>query len=434
MPVCGGALLAVALAAGPLHAADAETEQRLKALEQQNQALQEKLKQQQALIDDLAKKVSGADGKSGSAEEEKSAASGFNFGQVRISGEGGVGVFHSSADGQFYNTPFRVDEAKLFVEAPLWKNFAFAYAELDLLTRERQVAGPADDAFHLGELYVDFEGLSRLWDKPGMLGMRVGRIDIPFGEEYAVRDAIDNPLISHSLTDFWGVDEGIEFYGGVGKFDYVFAVQNGGHPALADFDRDKSFAGRVGWRPAKWLRVSASGMRTGELDAAKDFMSELWFANGFVRAIGPAATKYGAQVYEGDVQAFWKTGHVKAAGGILKYDDNSRAGAATDRDVYFYYVEAQQRLPQLTKLYGAARFSQIFAKDGFPIVGHGNFGDYFFNPGSMTDRMWRASVGGGYEFSEHLKLKLEYTLERRHEVASESENLDFFAAEIAFGF
>jgi hypothetical protein len=438
LPICSGALLVMTFSAGPLWAADAETEQRLKQLEQQNQALQEKLKQQQALIDDLANKLSKVEEKTASgtssAPGEASVSKGFGLGQVRISGEGGVGVFHTSKGGQYYNAPFRVDEAKLFVEAPVWQNYVFAYAELDLLTRERQVAGPADEAFHLGELYVDFEALSRLWDKPGMLGLRAGRIDIPFGEEYATRDAIDNPLISHSLTDFWGVDEGVELYGGVGKFDYVFAVQNGGHPMLADFDRDKSFAGRVGWRPKKWLRVSASGMRTGALDAADDFMSELWFGNGFIRAIGAGATSYGAQVYEGDVQGFWKTGHVKAAGGILKYDDNSPTGSASDRDLYFYYVEAMQRLPQLTKLYGAARFSQIFVEDGFPIVGHGDFGEYFFDPGAMTDRMWRASVGGGYQFSEHLNFKVEYTIERRHELESESENLHFVAAEIAFAF
>jgi hypothetical protein len=415
--------------------ADAATEHRLKQLEQQNQALQEKLRQQQTLIDDLTKKLSNVETKSGSeAASDERASKGFSFGQVRISGEGGVGVFYTSAGGQYDNSPFRVDETKLFVEAPLWKNYLFAYAELDLLTRERQVAGPADEAFHLGELYVDFEGLSRLWDAPGMLGLRIGRIDIPFGEEYVSRDAIDNPLISHSLTDFWGVDEGVELYGGVGKFDYVFAVQNGGHPALTDFKSDKSFTGRLGWRPTKWLRVSASGMRTGDLDAANDFMSELWFGNGFVRAIDPAATKYGAEVYEGDVQAFWKTGHVKAAGGLLKYDDNSPAGAASERDVYFYYVEVMQRLPQLAKLYGAARFSQIFVDNAMPIVGHGDFGNYFFNPGTMTDRMWRASAGGGYQFSEHLTLKLEYTIERRHELASESENLHFFGAEVAFAF
>ena len=413
-------------------AADAETEQRLKQLEKQNQALQEKLDQQQRLIDELSKKISGTTSGEGTEQPEKR---GVSFGQVRISGEGGVGVFHTSSNGRHKNTDFRVDEAKLFVEAPLWKNYAFAFAELDLLTRERQVAGPADEAFHLGELYVDFESVSRLWDRPGMLGIRVGRIDIPFGEEYAVRDAIDNPLISHSLTDFWGVDEGIAFYGGIGKFDYVVAVQNGGHPMLADFDGDKSVSGRVGWKPAKWLRVSGSAMRTGNLHADDDGMSELWFGNGFIRAIGAGATRYGAEIYEGDVQAFWNSGHFKAAGGLMTYHDNAPAGANSDRDVYFYYAEALQRLPQLSKLYGAARFSQIFADGGMPIVGHGNFGPLFFNPMMMTDRMWRLSAGGGYEFSENLVLKLEYNIDRQHFVSSgDSEDIHFLAAEVGFAF
>ena len=68
-----------------------------------------------------------------------------------------------------------------------------------------------------------------------MLNVRAGRIDVPFGEEYLMRDAIDNPLISHSLPDIWGVDEGIELYGAAGKFSYVVAVQNGGIPATRDF-------------------------------------------------------------------------------------------------------------------------------------------------------------------------------------------------------
>jgi hypothetical protein len=131
---------------------------------------------------------------------------------------------------------------------------------------------------------------------------------------------------------------------------------------------------------------------------------------------------------------FWDTGHFKAAGGLLQYSDNAPVADNTHRDLYYYYAEVLQHAPQITKLYGAARFSQIFVKDGFPIVGHGDFGNYFFNPGAMTDRMWRLSVGGGYQFSEHLNLKLEYALEHRHELAAESENLHFLAAEVAFGF
>jgi hypothetical protein len=267
-----------------------------------------------------------------------------------------------------------------------------------------------------------------------MLGIRVGRMDIPFGEEYISRYVVDNPLISHSLTDLWGKDEGIEFYGGVGQFDYVFAVQNGGHPALSDFNRDKSIAGRIGWKPAQWLRVSGSAMRTGDLDAANDSLSELWFGNGFLRATGPGATIFHGDAFEGDVQASWKTGQLKIAGGLIKYGDNAPVASASSRDIYYYYVEALQRVPGREKLYGAARFSQIFADRGVPIVGSGDFGAYLFNPATATDRIWRMSLGGGYHFSEHLVAKLEYTLERRHEVASDSENTHVFSAEVGFAF
>src|SRR5204862_1142451 len=118
--------------------------------------------------------------------------------------------------------------------APIWENVYF-FTELNLMTREAN-----DLSLQLGELYVDFENISRLWDRDRMLNLRVGRMDTPFGEEYQTRDAIDNPLISHSLSDLWGVDEGIELYGSVNKVSYAVAVQNGGVSGVRDFDGDKS--------------------------------------------------------------------------------------------------------------------------------------------------------------------------------------------------
>src|SRR4051812_28515760 len=64
-------------------AADAETERRLKELEQQNAALQQKLTQQQVVIDDLARKLSGG----ASLSEAEAAPKSSPFGTVRISGE-----------------------------------------------------------------------------------------------------------------------------------------------------------------------------------------------------------------------------------------------------------------------------------------------------------------------------------------------------------
>jgi hypothetical protein len=424
-------------AGGILHGADISTEQRLKQLEQQNQSLQKQLQQQQGVIEDLARKLANvsspkSDPETGAPPPKRDST----FGTLRISGEGGVGVFHTSSDGNYRNTDLRVDEARLFFEAPLWENYVFAFGEMEILTRERQTlpggGNPIDDGVHLGELYVDFESVSRLWNKPGMLGIRIGRIDVPFGEEYLVRDVIDNPLITHSLTDFWGIDEGIELYGAIGPVDYVFAVQNGGHNMLTDFNRDKALVGRVGWNANNWLRISGSAMRTGALDVEDDNMSELWFGNGFFRGPFFGATTFEATVYELDAQARWKTGHFKAAGGYAKYSDNSPAFFNSDRDIYFYYAEAVQKLPDHPRLYGALRVSQIFADDGMPIVGLGDFGEYFY--GDLTDRISRFSAGLGYNFSDHLHVKVEYALERRHTLMTPSENTHFVGAEVGFAF
>ncbi len=197
---------------------NADLERRLKNLELQNQALMEQLQRQQETIDRLSREVQS--GRGGGASDELSPplekeTRGFSIGKVHIGGEGGLGFFHTGSKGQFSNSEFRVDEAKLFVEAPIWRRVYF-FGELDLVIRERE---PDDDNIKVGELYVDFENVSALWNQDNVLSIRLGRMDIPFGEEYLTRDVIDNPLISHSLSDLWGIDEGIEFYGKAGRFD-----------------------------------------------------------------------------------------------------------------------------------------------------------------------------------------------------------------------
>jgi hypothetical protein len=48
--------------------------------------------------------------------------------------------------------------------------------------------------------------------------------------------------------------------------------------------------------------------------------------------------------------------------------------------------------------------------------------------------MLRISVGPGYQFSEHLAVKLEYTLDRRHTIMPRTEDTHLIAAEVTFGF
>src|SRR6266446_8452646 len=184
------ALSCASFAGGELRADDSpKTQQQLEQLQQQNQALQEQLRQQQTLIESLTGKVnaiqeanaqrpreeepSQSETKDAGAASKNSGT--FSLGKVNLSGEGGAAFFNTGSEGMFPNAEFRVDEAKLFVEAPVWGDVYF-FTELNLATREY----PGLD-LRLGELYLDFENVSQLWNQDRVLNVRAGRFYIPFG-------------------------------------------------------------------------------------------------------------------------------------------------------------------------------------------------------------------------------------------------------------
>jgi hypothetical protein len=437
--LCACAVTILTLAGAPLRADDLATREELRQLKEANKSLQEQLRQQQSLIESLSRKVTQIE----QSESQKSRdldrlesevkdgyattkrAGNFTLGKVSLSGEGGAGFFNTGSEGAFPNSEFRVDEARLFVEAAVLENVYF-FGEIDLMTREAP-----DLSVRLGEAYIDFENVSQLWNKDRWLNIRLGRMYIPFGEEYLSRYAIDNPLISHSLPDIWGIDEGIEFYGNIGKVSYALAVQNGGPSGVRDFNGDKSVAGRLSYDPNPWLHLSASGMRTGDLQRPGDYWSELWFGNGWFLPFGSTnANIYHANLAEGDIEIRLPHGHLKAFGGYARFDDNDPA-RIDRRDIFYYSVEGVYDVTR--KFYGAARFSQILVDKGIPIVGNGDLNRYLFGP--PTTEIWRLSLGLGYRWRQNLIFKGEYCFERGKQATGEHrEHEDLFALEAAFRF
>ncbi|MFA5058920.1 MAG: hypothetical protein WC485_12455, partial [Opitutaceae bacterium] len=400
-------------------------EAQLTGLLEQNRQLQQQLQDQQKQIDELRRRLdvlhkTGAQGATAAPAPENAGPSApdipIRFApekQVVISGEAGLGFFHSGPDGQYPNSDFRVDEAKLFLEAPVGSR-AYVFSEFDLTLRES-----SDETFHLGQFYVDLENLAGPWAQDRLLNLRLGRFDIPFGEEYQTRNVIDNPLISHSLGDLWGVDEGASLYGSIGRLQYVVAVQNGGVKTLHDYNSDKTVVARIGGNPAPWLHLSASAMRTGRLNVPGDSMSALWFGNGFFRSIGTPATKtFNARLFEVDAGSRWRGGHLKAAGGYAWYDDDDPA-ADNRRELRYFSLEGMQTVTG--GFYGAARYSRILTDQGYPLVGQGNFGEYFFGS-PLTRDLWRLSLAVGYRFNPDLLFKIEYSLENGRLVNGESRD------------
>ncbi|MFO1488758.1 MAG: hypothetical protein U1F65_09795 [Verrucomicrobiota bacterium] len=404
---------------------DTSLESRLQQVLKDNAAMRSQMQKQQELIEQLSRQVARISDRDASAETRSEPSAAFAPGKVRISGEGAAGFFSSGSEGMFPNSEFRVDEAKLFLEAPVWGE-VYSFFELNLAAHEA-----ANLSVNLGEAYLDFENVSKLWGREEQVNLRLGRLDVPFGEEYLFRDADKNPLISHSLVDFWDVDEGIELYGSFGKWRYVAAVMNGGVSGVRDFTSDKAVVARLSCDPAPWLHLSVSGMRTGDLNATRDGLSAVWFGGGWFRSLGSTnTTHFYANLVEGDVELHWRKCRLKGFGGYVGYDDNDPL-RQNHRDVYYYSVEGTYDFNR--RVYGAARFSQIFANHGFPVVGNGTVGKYLFGP--LTENIWRLSLGLGYRWNSNLSLKAEYTLEQGRQVNGAKRNhADLFAAEAAFAF
>jgi len=346
--------------------------------------------------------------------------------RIIFSGRGAAVFFSSEDSGAYPNDEFRIDEARLRLEVKLDED-AYLFTEVNLADRD-------DDREEtwLGDLYIDLENIGRLWNADIPLNLRFGRFDIPFGEEYQHRDAIDNPLITHSLTDFWGIDEGIALFGAAGKFDYIAALQNGGHPFFRDYNSDKAIVMRIGLNPTKKWRFSFSAMRTGDIDSIEDETSEIWYGNCFFRGIGDAATNgtFNAELVELNARYSWDSGHVAAAAGLTWYDDNSPG----DNEHESEYVSLEISQDITRRWFAASRFSVINSDEGMPIVGLGPFfPDFFFD--DLVTEIWRLSFGTGFRFNKNLIAKTEYSFEEGERISGESlDDRNMLSVQLAFSF
>ena len=360
------------------------------------------------------------------AETESSEGVGWTLHvPLALSGEGAVAFFDTGSKGKAPNSEFRIDEARLFLDVRLAET-AFLYTEVNYTERED---GNTDA--RVGEFFLEFADIGA-----GALGewaptVRAGRLQIPVGEEYAHRYARDNPLISHSVADLWGVDEGVSLFGRHGEFDYVLAVQNGGYEKLEDGNNDKSVAARAGWTRGH-LRISASGYRSGDISVAHDECAELWFADSYLMPLGdPATTRdFSITLAQLDARWSWAGGSVGAFGGELSYDDDDTA-ADHARDAWYGALEVVQNLS--ARWYGAGRYSWIRSADGYRVLGQGGYVPEVAP--TLADHVERTTLGVGCRLNPHVTLKSEYSWERGEWTAGgHLRDRDLFAAQAVYAF
>ena len=111
-------------ASGLAYASNVEDEVRL--LREQNALLKDQVQKQGTALDTLTKKVekleATKDAQTIAAGENPAPASanGYSFGNIHFSAEGGVAFFNTGTEGSTPYSEFRVDEARVFLEAPVW--------------------------------------------------------------------------------------------------------------------------------------------------------------------------------------------------------------------------------------------------------------------------------------------------------------------------
>lgn len=414
-----------------------DLEARLSALAAQNESLLSLAQEQQAQIAELQARLDRQENEVERQEEALDdlrsappppAAPAPRRGSDRllISGEAGLAFFSGQANGEFPNDEFRVDDARLFLEAQISRS-AYLVTTLELFRRES-----SNSDVEVGPLFLDLENVFKLSDHPRLFNLRLGRFDTPFGHEYQNRYVMENPLVSHTVADLWGIDQGVGLYGESNAFSYAVAAQNGGTSLLRDFDSDKSLAGRFSYRFGENLQLSASLMRTGDIDAANDQQSELWIGNVVFVALGsPQTSKFWADLAQLDFSYDWSGGSLAGAYGQAWYDNDDPLGD-NRRDFTFYHLEARQNLGN--RFYAAARYSAMDVPGGYPFSGNGARSIYLFG-GTLTEQLERLSLGFGYWAMDDLVFKLEYSFESGDQTDGQSRSgTDQLAAEVGVRF
>ena len=331
--------------------------------------------------------------------------------KVEVSGFGAFWFIKSGRDGTRPKAGFVIKETTLFVEAETWEDAAlFFEIQTNVLQRDEKKGNPP--SVRTGEVYAHFRNVLQRWGD-GLLGIKVGRVDIPFGEEYLWQDAPDNVLISNSAAYPWLWDEGLVLYGKLRGVGWLAAVMDGTAPRQED-DAEKAVVAKVHGRPWKPLYLSASFMKNG--DTAK---SALLLGGSFFQPVGAGlrdidqlieqnraspSTKIDATLYQADVQWTPADGaRLDLFFGRALIDDRQDA---FDRNLSWFALQASCDLGR--HFYAAGRYSEIGTYDddeGYRIGGE------FLANGKAFDydakRLQRLSAGLGWKLNPRAKVKLE---------------------------
>jgi hypothetical protein len=360
---------------------------------------------------------------------------------IDIWGFGAIGAYNTGSDGTRDEWGFEIKEATLFIEANVWKDIDFF---IELQTNR---LGSDDSKYvRTGETYIHFRDLPT---NNSHLGMKIGRIDIPFGEEYLWQDAIDNPLITNSAAYPYGWDEGILLYGDAGilnwteQLKWILSVTDGTDKRSHEDHSNKAINIKLYGDVSPDLYLSMSMMHNGK--AAK---SAIEFGGSHFEPVGNGskdsvqvsdATFVDSWLFEANAKYLFNVigqpGYLSLTYGNASQDDDNNQ---YDRDLSWFSVEPYIQLSPYW--YGLLRYSEIGTYDrnmGFHFDGKtfaGGNSDYDWD----VKRFRRLGIGLGWTPNPRLKTKFEIGKDWfdliDNSLKDDANKRHFVGVEVAVGF
>ncbi|MCH8011559.1 MAG: hypothetical protein IIA61_06370 [Candidatus Marinimicrobia bacterium] len=328
------------------------------------------------------------------------------FQNIDISGFGAANFLGTGAAGTRPNGGFQVKEATLFVEAEAWEDATF-FVEI----QTNRLGADESKYIRTGEVYAQFRNVLKKWGDD-LLGIKVGRIDIPFGEEYLWQDASDNPLITQSASFPYGWDEGVLMYGKALGVSWIAALTDGTDDRSIEDHPSKALNAKVSVNPWEALYLSASFMKNGK--AAKSAME---FGGSHFQPVGAShessagkstSDLVDATLYELNAKykfgKFGEKGYVAIFYGQAFQDDRDDS---FDRDFRWFSVEPLYRIT--SKIYAVIRYSEIGTYDsdkGYHFDGKTTAGGNSAF-GYDTKLFSRFSFGLGWSPNPRVRVKVE---------------------------
>jgi hypothetical protein len=366
---------------------------------------------------------------------EDTSSNGFHPGEwtrnFHLSGNADFTYLHGEAHSLAGEGRVAVENARFFVDVDLGGESRFGETTLlksASLHFEWDLVREGSLKNRVGSLFVRMNELFGV----NALNFQMGRMPIPFGEEYLRfhQQRPENPLISYSVAAPYNWDEGGMLFGSLaeGRVRYWIAVLNGDSGFSTNTQVDPSVALKFAWEPLAYTRLSLSGMRTGSLGGGspgETGKSAIEWAGTHAKPVGEGGMpvfQNGALVPPDpslridDVMA-WE------ADLIIERPDLGRLWVAAgqayiqsggtsfyDRDFTYWIAELTVELGALVsaleRFYFATRYSGIGTLDGsegylFEAMNEG--GDLGYN----TKRVDAVSVGVGFRIYDNLVFKTE---------------------------